>query len=126
MVGRMQEVQGHEGGRSLSYHSAECRARIAEILADDVGFFAKKMRKHKNARKENVVPSSRFPKCKQEAVVHPGVLLLRHLHIQVKKEKDAVLDSADVQIPLADGADATANESSPLSKPVNRYKENQR
>ena len=32
------------------------------------------------------------------------------------KEKDVVMDSADVEIPLADGADVTVNASSPLSK----------
>ena len=32
------------------------------------------------------------------------------------KEKDVVIDSADVEIPLADGAHVTVNASSPLSK----------
>ena len=54
-------------------------------------------------------------------MVHPGGLLLRHLHIQVQK-KDVVMDSAEVAIPLADGAHVTANVSSPLSTSVTSTK----
>ena len=55
-------------------HSAECRACVAEILADDVGF----QTRIKEGERRFLEPS---PK------VQVGVLLLRHLHIPVQKKK---------------------------------------
>ena len=42
--------------------------------------------------------------------------MLRHPAHSSSKEKDVVMDSADVEIPLADGAHVSVNASSLLSK----------
>ena len=71
-------------------HSADCRARVAEILADDIEFRTK-MRKaveRKEGARRTMEP---FPK----VTAHPS-----------PQSDDVVMDSADIEIPLSSSANA--------------------
>ena len=108
----MQEVQGHEGDHSRTNlaHCAECRARVAEILADDVGFQTK-MRKaqgRKEGARRPLEPSPKVQAVGSNSSKNAPVKKPAH---SSSKEKDAVMDSVDVDIPLADGTHVTAIES---------------
>ena len=57
MDARMQEVQAVKEGdhsRTDLAHSAECRARVGEILADDVGFQTKMRKAHERKEGERL------------------------------------------------------------------------
>ena len=112
---------------------------VLSILADDDGFQTK-MTKAAERKEGERRPLEPFPKVQVGGSSSSGrapdpplaaarYWLLRHLHIQVQK-KDVVMDSAEVAIPLADGAHVTANVSSPLwfdlDNVSDRYKEKQR
>ena len=94
--------------------STECRARFAEIIAD-VGFQTK-MRKAEERKEGERRPSEPIPKVQVGGSSSSG-----SAHVEIpahsgSKEKDVVMDSADVEIPLADGAHVTVSASSLLSK----------
>ena len=103
--------------RSNLAHSAERRARVAEILADDVGFQSK-MRKAQERKEGERRPLEPSPKVQVGGSSSSRSAPVETPAHSSSKEKDAVMDSADVDIPLADGTHATASKSSPLSKLV--------
>ena len=96
-------------------HSAEGRARVAEILADDAGFQTqmRKATERKEGERRSVEP---FPKGQVGGSSSSGIPLVETLVHSSSKEKDVVVDSADVEIPLAERAPVTATVSSPFSK----------
>ena len=91
-------------------HSAECRARVAEILADDVGFQTKMRKAHERMEGERL-PLEPSPKVQVGGSSSSGSVPVETPAHSSSKEKDVVMDSADVDIPLADGTHATAIES---------------
>ena len=90
-------------------HSADCRARVVEILADDIAFrtrMKKAMGRKEGARRMKPRPkvqmgSSTSSRC-------APVDLTAHLCPQ---NKDVGMDNADIEILLSDGAHATAKAS---------------
>ena len=106
-------------------HSAECRARVAEILASDVGLQTK-MTKAAERKEGERRPMEPIPKVQVGGSSSSGSAPAETPAHSSSKEGDAVVDSADVEIPVADGAYVAANVSSPLTKISNRYKEKQR
>ena len=115
VAGECKTMKEGDLSRTNLAHSTECKASVAEILADDVGFQTK-MRKTTERKEGERRPSEPIP------IVHVGGSSSSgSAHVEPpahsnSKEKDAVMDSADVEIPLADGARVTINTSSPLSK----------
>ena len=84
-------------------HSTECRARVAEILADDVGFQTK-MRKAAERKEGERRPSEPTPDVQVGGSSSSGSAHVEPPAHSSSKEKDVAMDSADVKIPVADGA----------------------
>ena len=102
MEARLQGTKEEDHSRTNLAHSAECRARVAEILADDVGFQAKmrKAQERKEGERRTLEPSPKVQVGGSSSSRSVPVETPAH---SSSKEKDAVMDSADVYIPLADG-----------------------
>ena len=91
-------------------HSAECRARAAEILADDMEFRTKmkKAVERKEGARHVVEP---FPKVQIGGSSSSGSAPGEFIAL-------VVMDSVDVDIPMSDGAHATATASLPSPRSV--------
>ena len=91
-------------------------ARVAEILADDV----MSNKDEESCRTQGRITSSlgAVSRVQVGGSGSSGRALFEIPAHSSSKEKDVVMDSADVEIPLADGAHVIAHVSSPLSKSI--------
>ena len=86
-------------------HSADCRARVAEILADDIAFRTK-MRKaveRKEGARRTMEP---FPKVPVGGSTSSGCAPVGLTAHPSPQSDDVVMDSADIEIPLSSPANA--------------------
>ena len=85
--------------------SADCRARVAEILADDIAFRSK-MRKaveRKEGARRTMEP---FPKVQAGGSTSSGCAPVGFTAHPSQQSDDVVMDSADIEIPLSSSANA--------------------
>ena len=86
-------------------HSADCRARVAEILADDIAFRTK-MRKEVERKEGARRTMERFPKVQVRGSTSSGCAPVGLTAHPSPQSDDVVMDSADIEILLSSSANA--------------------
>ena len=86
-------------------HSADCRARVAEILADDISFRTK-MRKAVGRKEGTRRTMEPLPKVQVGGSTSSGCAPVGLTAHPSPQSDDVVMDSADIEIPLSSSANA--------------------